>query len=195
MVKMNDTLPERLLVAVAGPVTAAIIGTLLIGLLVSWITRRATDRRTRYEIRHELITQMTETTSALVYTIAHYRRTKEGELGEVSLNDIAPVLHEQYRKTRTAGTVLEHRLEVYFQSDEPRRYWHASVDLLAVTYYHAIGLASEKLLRSNAGDSHTGLGVEDLADPDVTFERYRDMMRKATIAVRTEPLAPLSSSN
>jgi hypothetical protein len=94
-------LADAILAAVLGALTAAIVGGLIVGSFVNWITRRAQDRRESYELRRELITEMTEPVSALVYAITHYRRAKEDTLGqEIKLADISPVLHEEYRKTR-----------------------------------------------------------------------------------------------
>jgi hypothetical protein len=81
---MTETLLEKVFIATVGPLTAAIVGTLIIGLFVAWITRRAQDRRGRYELRREILSEMTEATSALPYLIAHYRRTRQGLLGPVS---------------------------------------------------------------------------------------------------------------
>ena len=178
---------NAILAAVLGALTAAIVGGLIVGTIVNWITRRAQDRRESYELRRELITEMTEPVSALVYTITHYRRAEEGTLGqEIKLTDILPVLHEQYRKTRTAGKVVENRLAAYFESKSPARAWHAGIDLLAVRYYEVLGSATPELRETNAGEGHSGLTVEELADPDLVKEKFEDAMRTAIIAVRTE---------
>jgi hypothetical protein len=181
---------EKIILAMIGPLTAAIFGTLIIGLFVGWITRRTQDRRASYELRRELISQMTETASALFFAITHYRRVKEGLLDpQVKLMDIAPILHEQYRKTRTAATVLENRLEAYFDSDTPRQHWHATIDLLAVRYYDVLGQASDDLRVANAGNDHSGLTAQELADPALVTTGYKDRMHKAAEAVRRTPLS------
>jgi hypothetical protein len=190
---MNDTLFERILIAAVGPITAAVVGTLIIGLFVAGITQRAQDRRARYELRRELITQMTEASSTLLYATVHYRRLKQGIFGEdVHLNDILPILYEHYRKTRTTAKVLDARLEAYFESDAPRHYWHAAIDLLAVRYYHVLGQATDEVRESNAGPTHSGLTAEELQDLNRVIESYREMMRKATVAVLTEPLSQVT---
>src|SRR4051812_32333664 len=103
---MNESLAEKVLLAAVGPLTAAVVGSLIVGLLVSSITRAFQDRRLQYDLRLQLIDQMTESTSALTFAMAHYRRAREGQFGtEVGVTEIAAVLHEQYRKTRTATSV------------------------------------------------------------------------------------------
>jgi hypothetical protein len=69
------------------------------------------------------------------------------DLGEgVTLKEMAPILHEQYRRTRTTGYILDGRLEAFFASAAPGELWHAAMDLLAVRYYAAIGQAPDDLL-------------------------------------------------
>ena len=187
---MNDELFEKILVAVVGPLTAAIVGTLIIGLFVAWITRRAQDRRARYELRRQLISEMTEAASALLYVIDHYRKVKEGALGEeVQLADIVPILHGQYRKTRTVGTVLEARLRAYFDSDYARHHWHAAIDLLEIRYYHVLGRLTERKRHLNAGASHTGLTAEHLEDLKLIDKAYTERLNDAIQAVLTEPMS------
>ena len=187
---MSETLLEKILVAMAGPLTAAIVGTLIIGLFVAWIARRAQYRRERYELRRELIGEMTEAASALLYVTAYYRRSKQGTLGtEVRQEDAATILHEQYRKTRTMGSVLEARLQAYFDSDVARRHWHAAIDLLAVRYYNLLGQLNQAMRDSNAGPSHSGLTADQLEDHELVLTSYNEHIRMATDAVLREPMS------
>jgi len=55
---MADDITTTLLLAVAGPLTATIIGTLIIGSIASFVSMRNQDRRARFELRHELVTAM-----------------------------------------------------------------------------------------------------------------------------------------
>ena len=138
---------------------------------------------------------MTEPISALLYAITHYRRAKEGTPGqEVKLEDISSVLHDQYRKTRTAGKVIENRLEAYFESETLSHIWHAAVGLLAVRYYEVLGQSTEDLRKTNAGDKHSGLTVEELANSDLVKERFDEAIRTAITAVRTERLSKFRES-
>jgi hypothetical protein len=183
-------LGEKLLLVTVGPLSATIVGTLIIGLFVNWITRRAQDRRTSYELRLELVTQMTEAASAFVYAIAHYRRVRQGLLGDLQLADVSPALHEQYRKTRTAGKVLENRLEAYFKVDTPRSRWHAAIDLLAMRYFHALGdVVAVQLRDSNAGKSHSGLSAQELESETLVRTSYDRAMHEAIAAVLEAPLS------
>jgi len=187
---LNEELFEKILVALVGPLTATIVGTLIIGLFVAWITRRAQDRRARYELRRQLISEMTEAASALLYLTEHYRKVKEGALGEeVQLADVVPTLHKQYSETRTAGTVLEARLRAYFDSDHARHHWHAAIDLLEMRYYHVLGRLSERKRTLNAGARHTGLTAEQLEDRKLIDKAYAERLDDAIRAVLTEPMS------
>lgn len=160
---------------------------------MDWITRRAQDRRATYELRRELVMQMTETAGSLVYAIGHYRRVKRGVLGEeIKSADIEPALHEQYHKTRTSGKVLEVRLQAYFESDTVRKQWHRTIDLLAMRYWHALGRPGPGVRRKNAGEEHSGLSVEELENEDMVEEHYHKAMDKVIGDVLTAQLKSMS---
>jgi hypothetical protein len=191
---LTDPLLEKILVASVGPLTAAIVGTLIIGLFVAWITRRAQDRRARFELRCQLVSEMTEAASALLYLTDHYRKVKDGALGEeAQLADVVPILHKQYSATRTAGTVLEARLRAYFDSDHARHHWHAAIDLLEMRYYHVLGHLTEKKRNLNAGALHTGLTAEELEDLRLIDRAYTERLDDAIQAVLIEPMSRTGS--
>ncbi len=183
---LSQNFLEKLLLAIAGPLTAAVVGTLVIGSFLAWAARRQQERRTRYDLRHELISEMTRTANALYFAILHYCRVKAKELGrEVELKDVAPILHAQYRETRSTGHSLDARLLAYFDSTEPHDNWHAAMDLLSVWYYHLFSQATQDLLEENAGPGHSGLAIEELKELLNKDKRhigtaFRNSLRAAT---------------
>ena len=81
---------EKLLLQSVGPLVTAVVGTLIIGLFVAWITRKAQERRADYQLREEriraenqlrlqLIGQMTEAASSLYMATQHFWRKKDVE--------------------------------------------------------------------------------------------------------------------
>jgi hypothetical protein len=67
---------EKLLLQSVGPLVTAVVGTLIIGTFVTWITRKVQERRAEYQLRIQLIDQMTETASSLYMTTQNYWRKK-----------------------------------------------------------------------------------------------------------------------
>jgi hypothetical protein len=141
---------------------AAVVGTLIIGTFVAWITRRAQDRRAdnqlkeerihaENQLRLELTGQMTEAASSLYMAMQNFWRNREREnVGDDKLAQLREELDQQYRASRIKGEVLESRLETYFLSSDPKMLWHGTMDLLTVRYFHLIGLDTERLLQDNA---------------------------------------------
>jgi hypothetical protein len=105
------------------------------------------------------------------------------------LHDVATALHEQYRKTRTAGSVLEARFQAYYDSDLARYHWHAAIDLLAIRYHNVLGQLTKDIRDSNAGPFHSGLMAGQLEDHELVRTSYHEHMRAATEAVLAEPLS------
>jgi len=195
---------EKVLVQAVGPLVTAVVGTLIIGTFVAWITRRAQERRAdsqakeeklraENQIRLQLISQMTEAASGLYITTQSYWRKKDIEkAGSEELAQHRKELDQQYRATRIVGEVIERRLEVYFSSSESKMLWHATMDLLTVRYFHLIGLTTENLLERNAGGEHTGLTVEQLRDQSLILKTYREKLLMGTRAVLQGPVRPLA---
>ena len=196
---------EKLLLQSVGPLVTAVVGTLIIGTFVAWITRRAQERRadnqleeqrmhTQNQLRLQLIDQMTEAASGLYMTTQNFWRKKDVEkIGNDDLAKYREELDQRYQACRVIGEVIERRLEAYFLSDNPKALWHATMDLLTVRYFHLIGLATANLLENNAGEEHTGLTVEQLRDQRLVLKTYREDLMKAARAVLQDPLRSLSS--
>ena len=82
---------------------------------------------------------MTKVASALYMETQRYWRAKRGHLPDSDLARLRADLDKQYLRTRVAGEVLETRPGMLFGSgtphgsDEPRRQWHAVMDLVQPT--------------------------------------------------------------
>jgi hypothetical protein len=189
---MTPDFVERLILAIVGPATASILGTLIIGVALTNASRRYQERRESHEIRQDLMMQMTQSANELNFAIMHYTRALDGRLGaDQTTSDLAPILHDQYRKTKSVGHALEVRLRAYFGSGEPAQLWHATQDLLSVRYFSAIGQATAELLESDAGPEHSGLSVDELQDDAQVYSSFRMALRRATNSVLSSPMIPL----
>jgi hypothetical protein len=196
---------EKMLLESVGPLVTAVVGTLIIGVFVAWITRKAQERRADNQLKEEriraqnqlrlkLIGQMTESASRLYMATQNFWRKKEVEkVGNDELAKHREELDQQYRASRVVGEVIERRLEAYFLSNDPKALWHATMDLLTVRYFHLIGLANENLLERNAGAEHTGLSVEQLRDQGLVLKTYREKLITGAQAVLQRPIRPLAS--
>jgi hypothetical protein len=195
-----EPLWQKLLLALIGPV----VGTLIIGGFLALIARRAAENRADAQLREErlrsenrlrfdLISQATESASALYMAMQHFWRKKDREkTPDDKLAELREALDQQYRTSRVAGEVLERKLEAYFLSDAPRASWHAVMDLLTVCYFQLIGLATPKLLELNSGPGHSGLTVAQLADRQTVLDSYRTRIAQAARCLLEEPIRPFS---
>ncbi|MBS1133502.1 MAG: hypothetical protein H6R02_643 [Burkholderiaceae bacterium] len=195
---------EKLLLQSVGPLVTAVVGTLIIGTFVAWITRKAQERRAdnqlreertraEYQLRLQLIGQMTEVASSLYMATQNFWRKRNVErVGSEELDQHRKELDQQYRASRVLGEVIERRLEAYFLSSDPKVLWHATMDLLTVRYFHLIGLTTDNLLRANAGAEHTGLSVEQLTDQKLVLQTYREKLITSARAVLNGPIRPLA---
>ncbi|HJQ59552.1 MAG TPA: hypothetical protein VJ890_21780 [Vineibacter sp.] len=192
---MNDPFWLRAVLAAVGPLVAAFVGTLGIGLFAAWITERAQRRRQDRELRAQIIVEMTQTASAIYLETQRYWRAIERENSSVErIATLRMSLDERYHASRVSGEALEMRLRIYFATDKPRLLWHATMDLLTVRYFQLIGLDTDALLDANAGPEHSGLTVEQLRNPKLLLDTYRAKLLEATRAVLAEPRAAAQGS-
>jgi hypothetical protein len=201
---MSPEFWEKLILQSVGPLVGAVVGTLIIGTFVEWITRKAQKRRADIELLEErtraenglrvkLIGLMTDAASSLYIATQQFWRKRDVEkIGGDDLNAQRKELDQQYRATRVQGEVIERQLEAYFPSSDPRMLWHATMDLLTVRYFHLIGLATDNLLQANAGAEHTGLSVEQLKDQRLLLKTYREKLVASAQAVLVGAIRPMA---
>ena len=185
---MDDPFWQRAVLAAIGPIVAALVGTLGIGLFAARITARAQQRRQDRDLREQIIVEMTQTAGTLYFeTQRYWRATKREATSPERLAELRMSIDERYHSARVAGEALEMRLRVYFSTDRPRLLWHATMDLLTVRYFQVVDLATDALLRANAGPEHSGLTVDQLKDVKLLLDTYRARILEATRAVLDEP--------
>jgi hypothetical protein len=209
----SDPLWERVLVAATGPLVTVLVGGLIVWGITSKVqekrdtkaTERAekrADAETAREtlarddaLRHELVTQMTESASSFYLLMQHYGRVREA--AKQTFNDADPQkalqgvrekLDAQYLASRATGDATENRLLGYFESEKPRNEWHRVQDLLTVRYFQLIDKATDALYDVNEGERHTGLSVEELRNPRTILTKYRAAIKAAVDLVFTETL-------
>jgi hypothetical protein len=183
-----DEFWQRVVIATIGPLVAALVGTLGVGLLAARITERFQLRRQDRSLREQIIVEMTQTASGIsIETQRFWRATKIETMTPDRIAELRKSLDERYLSAHVAGDALEMRLRVYFETDKPRLLWHATRDLLTVRYFQLIGLATDGLLQRNSGPEHSGLTIDELKNPQLVLEAYRKRLLEATRAVLSEP--------
>src|SRR5207248_8788277 len=76
-------LPERLLVAVAGPLVSTIVGTGAIGWILFKVANKAQTRRAEDELRRELLAEVTQAAQGLyLSTQRFWRAQRDTELSD-----------------------------------------------------------------------------------------------------------------
>jgi hypothetical protein len=214
----SDPLGERVLVAATGPLVTVIVGGLIVWGITFKIQKSREDairtqaqaradaeanrelRARDDELRHELVTMMSESAGALYLLTQHYWRAKDDlrkNAGDTdlrqALQDLRPSLDAQYLKSRASAEAVEYRLRGYFIASRPRDEWHKAQDLLTVRYFQLIDRDTEALYKENEGPAHTHLSVAELRIPKTLLSTYRSAMKAAVDAVFSEALRARSS--
>ena len=192
---MSDPLWERLLVAAAGPVVAALLGSLLVGLYLATRASKEADRREeadnrrQFEFRQTLVEAMVRASVPLEMAC----KTYPGRLRRIGKSRAQRVeatreLDRLYLSFRTDSAVVMRRLQAHYAAPELRQHWHAIEDLLTVRYYQLRGLASPRLLEINAGEQHSGLTADQLTKPGRVYGAIEAGLERTTQLVLKEDL-------
>lgn len=175
----SETFAQKVAIAAVGPAISVVLGSLIVGLFVTWLTDWLRRRRTLDDMRERFIVKMSMIASTFYIESSHFLRAKaEGDL--VQANEAK--LNESYRAFRVAADALEERLRVCFGDDGPRQHWHAASDLLAIRYHAAIDRLSKEIADSNAGADHSTLDAPALLDPVKVRTTYKEQLK---LAMRT----------
>lgn len=168
---------QDLVLQLAGPVFAALVGTAVLGYVAQRIARRTQDAREIQKLRDEFVRDATSAAVGLyVATQRFWRATNahaNGDVTDGSLEKERAILDEQYRASRVEGEILECRFYAYFAEDTARRLMHRVMDLLTVRYFQLIGRDTPALLEINAGEAHSGLTVAELRNANAVLGAYR----------------------
>ncbi len=183
------TLPfeQALAVQAVGPLITILLGSLIVGPVIAWITAQSQRRREDYRLREELTVAMTEIASAMYLATQRYWRARDRQRVEgEKLSDLREWLEEQYHFNRIRGEALEVRLRTMFRSDVAKWHWHATMDLLTARYFQLTDPDNLANFEANSGPFHSGLSVEELRVPRTVLDCYRKRLDEAVGAVRTE---------
>ena len=201
---------EQFVLAAMAPLLTALFGGIFAQLIVARYQNRrraaeeAEQNRLRdHNLKMRLIKEMTVTADGLYFLLQHYWRCERQQppLAATEKDSLRSELDAQYRETGTAAAGIETRLKLLFQSDNPRKFWHAAHDILTVRYFQLIGLATDTLIANNACDGeppdvwHSGLTKDQLKTYTARqlLDTYRDRLSEAIREVLNEPIVRTSA--
>lgn len=200
---------ERILVASAGPIIGALLGTGLIGFILWKVSDRVQRRRSELDreleqqradnlmenqLRHELLTLALTTAAKLYLETQHYQRVQDDKVSsDEDKVDARKALNAQYKNSRAAAMVLEARLKALFVTDTTAAVeWHKIDDLLTVRYMRLIGKGTKRLYEINArgyeGKEHTGLPKEHLEYDGDIIRSYHQAVAVLAEALMSSPI-------
>ncbi|MFD9700055.1 hypothetical protein [Lentzea sp. NPDC059081] len=189
--------------AVIGPVTGAIVGTLVLGGFITWVNHTVQTRRADRDLRDELVVQVTDAAGSFHFLATYYWFMKDTTASPTTnhgyLETVKHDLGLQYRKSRVAGKALESRLRTYFPKADLDADWHAMMDLCSVVYFRLVDSPADRLERIYRQDAvteterHSGFSVEELrAKP--TDDLLDDLWHGLTVLARQLLVAKIAST-
>lgn len=172
-----------------GPLTGAIVGTLIIGFLAQGIAHRGQAAREVQRMREKFIRDATDVAVSLFAATERYWRARvDEELKDDALGMARYHLDEQFQRSRVAGEVLEARLFAAFGDDSPRYYMHQTMVLLRVRYYQVLANLTPDVLSSSAGVAESGLNASEMESPETVIGAYQLALLKVLDELVAAPI-------
>jgi hypothetical protein len=180
---------DRILVAVAGPLIATVVGSGIVGWIILRLSERGQERRSERELRRELLAAVMKTGTALYLALQSFRRSTQDVALPVEVKmDLRRALDGQYAETRVQASFIEGELRALL-GEPAATHWHKVDDLLTVRYIQLTDNASEKLYQINArgyeGKEHSGLSVAELVAPGMVLKTYHQALQAVAGEIMT----------
>ncbi|MDV3456544.1 hypothetical protein RZN05_06070 [Sphingomonas sp. HF-S4] len=202
----GEPLWQKLLLAVIGPATTAIVGSLLAALAVSRLLDRKRRKDADRDMREQIVQDMARIAATFYFQMLQFRRARTSLARDARAQAMRPwfkrllrsdsnflpqpnmvELAGNYGNFRASADTLEVRLGAYFEGDEVRERWHAVSDLLTVRYHDTMGTLESMILNANARSAtkfHSGLTVEELGVSSLLVKAYKSALSEAIDAAK-----------
>jgi hypothetical protein len=174
---------QELILNIVGPLTAAAIGTFLLGLAAAYVTRRWQEHKEDAELRESLIRELLEAATALYLGLRQYEFLADHPEPFQDMPAEQRNLEAIYVRTRTAGDAIGPRLFAQFDSEDLAQNWHSMMDLLTTRYFQLVGAPPDSYLGKMEGAEHTTLSSAELASPERIFERYKHLAQLLPVMI------------
>jgi hypothetical protein len=178
---------QEMILNIVGPLTAAAVGTFLLGLAASQVTRRWQERKEDAELRESLIRELLEAATALYLGLRQYEFLADHQEPWRDMPAEQRNLEAIYVRTRTAGDAIEFRLLAHFNAEKLAQNWHSMMDLLTTRYFQLVGAPPDSYLAMMEGPQHTTLSSVDLASPERIFARYKHFAQQLPTMILAAP--------
>lgn len=211
----SQPLGIQLLVAAVGPTLTAILGGLAVGLLLRYADsktkKREHDRdlleqqalRDREElerteaIRRDFISRFSSLAYPMHYTLEHYARSVRHKSGSPEiLENLAREIERQFVADRGKLGALQYEIDAFYDGFKAGDGLHRATDLLMVKYMRTMPVSPDQRreLEANVIPSqkhqHTGLSLEQLADPETVDSAFALAVKETLDGLLTERVRP-----
>jgi hypothetical protein len=164
---------EQLLLTIAGPLVAALAGSLGVGVALNiWTARRARENAVR-ELRTTLIADMTEIVGRARAAGVVVLRGRAMGIDSEHRTTLTRDLVAHYRQFFADAAIIEAKLGTYFPGSAVAQHWHATADCLRLSYYLVLEASPTTLAEMRAvfevgapAHEYSGLGEATFPDRD-----------------------------
>lgn len=184
-----------------GPVTATVLGTVIVGSAANLIATQVQRRRAEDEFRDRLVARIAQTAYSIHFRLWHfekwsqYHTASEGDKQAARAELEAAFVHD-----RIALGALQSEIDARFGQGAPGEALHRLNDLATVRFLHVSGASKEfrdEFFGDVEGPDHTGLSIPQMGDPDAVEAEFAVALRNTLREVLGHPLrkrGPFESS-
>jgi hypothetical protein len=177
----NLTYHQQIVLQLIGPVTATVLGTIIVGSAAKLIATQVQRRRAEDEFRDRLVAQITQTAYSIHFRLWHFEKWSRYQTSsEEDRQAVRAELETAFVQDRIALGALQSEIDARFRGKAPGQALHRLHDLATVRFLHVSGASEEfqaELFRDVEGPDHTGLTIPQMGNPKLVEAEFAVALR------------------
>ena len=184
-----------------GPVTATVLGTVVVGSAAQLIATQVQRRRAEDEFRDRLVARIAHTAYSIHFRLWHFEKWSQySTFSEGDREAARAELESAFVQDRIALGALQSEIDARFGQGAPGKALHRLNDLSTVRFLHVSGASADfraEFFRDVEGPDHTGLSIPQMGDPNTVEAEFAVALRTTLRETLGHPLpkrGPFESS-
>jgi hypothetical protein len=184
-----------------GPVTATVLGTVVVGSAAKLIATQVQRRRAEDELRDRLVARIAQTAYSIHFRLWHFEKWSQYYTPSEGDRQAARAeLETTFVHDRIALGAIQSEIDARFGQGPPGQALHKLNDLATVRFLHVSGASAAfraEFFRDVEGPDHTGLSISQMGNPGAVEAEFAVALRNTLREVLGHPLpkrGPFESS-
>jgi hypothetical protein len=175
-----------------GPITATVLGTVIIGSAAKLITTQVQRRHAEDEFRDGLVARISQTAYSIHFRLWHFEKWSQHHTPSERDRQVAQAeLETAFVHDRISLGALQSEIDARFGKGAPGQALHKLNDLATVRFLYVSGASEEfraEFFKDVEGPDHTGLSVPQMGNPQAVEAEFAVALMETLREILGHPL-------